>query len=117
MPGEAPHPNPLPRGARESDTALTKGCGARAAHPGHPWNRLCRATGCAPFRGVTPKAARGVISYRRVQRVAQRTDHAVNLRGRADERRCELDRVATVAHVKTLLVHGHGDLVGPACRF
>src|SRR5690606_28573501 len=38
-----------------------------------------------------------------VQRIPQRTHHAINLRRRADEGRRELYRVPAVAHIKALL--------------
>ena len=72
----------------------------------------------SPLRGVRPgrhATTRALRSGLLLQGVGQGADHAVDLGGGADEGRRELDGVATVAHVKTLFVHGHGNLERPAC--
>ncbi|HAX20146.1 MAG TPA: hypothetical protein DCY64_07665 [Hydrogenophaga sp.] len=48
-----------PEQQNDSQQDTLASSGARASNPGHPWNWLCQATGCAPLRGGTRSGAGG----------------------------------------------------------
>ena len=88
--------------------------------PAHPIP--CNGYAGKPLRHEGPTAAPDALCaralrvlVRRVHRFAQGVDQAVDLGFFDDERRCQLDGVATVAHVKAFFQAAHRDFIRAAC--